>query len=95
MFPTDELDNIALAREVLPEFLRVALVLSNQLPSQILGAVGAESTIALLNLENPTRQDQSFQVQLQEISVLLGGLYGVREPASPLHGHERHLIDHF
>lgn len=95
MFPKDELDIIALARDVLPEFLRVALVLSNQRASQILGTVGAESSIAHLNVKNPTRQDRSFQVQLQEILVLLGGLYGVREPASPLHGHERHLIDHF
>lgn len=95
MFPKDELDIIALAREVLPEFLRVAMALSIQRASPILGTVGAESLIAYVNLENPTRQDQSFQVQLQEISVVLGDLYGVREPASPLHGHERHLIDHF
>lgn len=83
MFPKDELDIIALAREVLPKFCHVAMVLATERASQILGAVGAESLRAHSNLENPTRQDQSFQVQLQEISVLLGGLYGVREPPPP------------
>ena len=68
----DDLDVVAFARTLFPQFARVTVLLAVERTSQILGTVGGGLTIAAHNLDKySNKQDPTFQAQLERILVLL------------------------